>query len=60
VTETQLQKVLQALSKSSISIVSIHHHMTGETPKLLLIHYWGHGSAQQLAKGIKSALNAQK
>ncbi len=60
VLETELQGVLKALRKADIAIVAIHHHMTGETPRLLFLHYWGRGRADALARGVKSALATQK
>ena len=60
VLESELKPVLRALRKSNIDIVAIQSHMTGENPRYLFLHYWGRGSAQELARGIKSALDTQK
>ena len=57
--ESELQVVLKALRGSGIAITSIHHHMVNETPKIVFLHYWGAGSASDLAKAIKTALDAQ-
>lgn len=59
-TENELQTVLRSLRASGISIVAIHHHMTGETPRYLFLHYWGKGTAASLATSLKQALEAQK
>jgi hypothetical protein len=59
VLETELQPVLRALRKADIGIVAIHHHMTGESPRVLFLHYWGRGKAVTLARGVKSALDVQ-
>jgi hypothetical protein len=59
-TEEELQTVLRSLRASGINIVAIHHHMTGETPRYLFLHYWGKGSAASLAASLKQALDAQK
>jgi hypothetical protein len=56
VTEAELQPVLKALRASGINIVAIHHHMSGETPRILFLHYWGRGKAAALAQGVKQAL----
>lgn len=56
VLETELQDVLKTLHAGNINIVAIHQHMVGETPRMLFLHYWGRGPANQLAKTIKSAL----
>ena len=58
--ESELQAVLKALRKAGIDIVAIHHHMTGEEPRIVFLHYWGLGPADQLARGLRSALDAQR
>jgi hypothetical protein len=55
----ELQSVLRTLRHSGIHIVAIHSHMEGETPAAIFLHYWGKGSAADLARGVKSALDAQ-
>jgi hypothetical protein len=54
--ESELQPVLKALRHADIQIVAIHQHMTGETPRIMFLHYWGIGRAEDLARGIRSAL----
>jgi Domain of Unknown Function (DUF1259) len=58
--ETELQRVLKSMRKEGINIVAIHHHMSEEKPKVLFLHYWGRGKAQDLAQGLKHTLDAQK
>ena len=58
--ETELQGVLKALRKADINIVAIHHHMTGETPRYLFLHYWGRGRVDALTRGLKAALDTQR
>jgi len=53
VTEDELQPVLRALLKDKINIVAIHQHMTHEEPRIMFFHYWGRGSAKDLANAIK-------
>lgn len=55
--EDELQDVLKALRGANINIVAIHNHMVGESPKVMFLHFWGVGRTQDLAKGIKSALD---
>ncbi len=57
VLESELQDVLKALRGSDINIVAIHNHMTGEQPRMLFLHYWGVGPTEQLAGGLKTALD---
>jgi len=58
--ETELQGVLKALRKADINIVAIHHHMAGETPRYLFLHYWGRGRVEALTRGLKAALDTQQ
>jgi hypothetical protein len=56
----ELQPVLKALRANDINVVAIHSHMEGESPKAIFLHYWGTGSAEKLAQGVRSALDTQK
>jgi hypothetical protein len=57
--EDELQGVLKSLRKNGVNIVAIHSHMTEENPRTLFLHYWGRGSAADLAKSLKAALDTQ-
>jgi hypothetical protein len=58
--ESELQAVLKALRAAGINVVAIHQHMTGETPRIMFLHYWGVGPTAALAGGLKAALDTQK
>ncbi len=58
--ESELQGVLKALRQAGINVVAIHNHMVGEQPRVLFLHFWGVGSTDSLAKGLKAALGATK
>ncbi len=57
VLESELQPVLKALRGAGIDIVAIHQHMTGESPRIMFLHYWGVGSTASLAMGVRAALD---
>jgi hypothetical protein len=57
VSESELQATLKTLRAGGIDIVAIHHHMTGEEPRILFLHYWGRGKAADLAATVKKALD---
>jgi len=59
VLETELQGVLKALRHAGIDVVAIHNHMTHEEPRIIFLHFWGKGSAEMLAQGVKAALDSQ-
>jgi hypothetical protein len=58
--EPEVQPVLKALRGAGIHIVAIHHHMIGESPRTVFLHYWGVGPTRELAKGLKAALDTQR
>ncbi|MFL5243810.1 MAG: DUF1259 domain-containing protein [Gemmataceae bacterium] len=59
-TAAEVQPVLHALRKAKIHVVALHNHMIGEQPAFYFTHFWGKGKAEDLANGIKAALDAQK
>lgn len=59
-TGPEVQPVLRTLRKNDIHIVALHNRMMGEEPTFYFTHYWGKGSAEELAKAVKAALVAQK
>src|SRR5262249_13026842 len=57
--EDELQPVLKALRSAKINVVAIHNHMLEDAPRTVFLHYWGIGATEQLAKGVKAALDVQ-
>src|SRR4051794_17312271 len=53
----EVQPVLKVLRQNGIDIVAIHHHMTGTSPTIYFLHYWGTGSVDKLAVAFKAALD---
>ena len=39
--------------------MALHNHMIGEEPAFFFTHFWGKGTAEELAKGVRAALDAQ-
>ena len=55
--ESEVQGVLKTLRGAGIDVVAIHQHMTGESPRVMFLHYWGVGPTEELAKGLRAALD---
>jgi len=55
--EDEVAPVIKTLVENGIEIVAVHNHMVHEQPRVFFLHYWGVGSAEQLAKGLKAALD---
>jgi len=53
----EVTPVLKALRSHGIEVVAIHQHMTGTTPTIFFLHYWGKGPAAQLATGVRAAVD---
>lgn len=53
----EVEPVIKALIENGIEVVAVHNHMVHENPRAFFLHYWGTGNAEQLAKGLKAALN---
>lgn len=59
-TAPEVNKVIRELQKGGINIAAVHNHMLDETPRIFLLHYWGTGPAEQLAKTVRSAFDQAK
>ncbi|TWI78990.1 uncharacterized protein DUF1259 [Lacibacter cauensis] len=55
--EDEVAPVIKALVENGIEVVAVHNHMVHEEPKVFFLHYWGVGNAEELAKGLKNALD---
>lgn len=55
--EGEVNRVVEALRKNNLEVVALHHHMLGEQPRTVFLHYYGRGPASELAKGFRAALD---
>ena len=55
--DSEVNKVVRALRSHNLEVVAIHHHMLGEQPRTVFLHYYGRGPAAELAKGFRAALD---
>ena len=55
--EDEVAPVIKALVENGIEVVAVHNHMVHEQPRIFFLHYWGIGNAQQLARGLRAALD---
>jgi len=47
------------LRHADIHMVALHNHMIGEQPAYYFLHIWGKGSADDLARALRTALDTQ-
>lgn len=57
--EEEVGAVVESLVGRGIEIVSLHNHMVHEEPRVVFLHYWGRGAAEDLARAIRAALETQ-
>lgn len=55
--ENEVAPVIKALVENGIEVVAVHNHMVHEQPRTFFLHYWGIGNAEELAKGLRAALD---
>jgi hypothetical protein len=54
--EREVTPVLTALRANGLYVVAIHHLMTGVSPTVVFLHYFGSGPAAKLAQGVRAAI----
>jgi hypothetical protein len=58
--EGEVNPVIAKLRSSAFEISAVHNHLQEETPRLMYVHYMGHGPAAQLATSLRAALSVSK
>lgn len=55
--EPEVNPAVKALRQNNLEVVALHHHMLGDNPKIIFLHYYGTGAAATLAQGFRAALD---
>jgi hypothetical protein len=55
--QAEVNPVIAALRKNNLEVVALHHHMLGDDPHIIFLHYYGQGPATTLARGFRAALD---
>jgi hypothetical protein len=53
----EVQPAIDMLSRNGFEIDAVHSHMLTEQPRLFYLHCWATGNAEQLARGMREALD---
>ena len=56
-TQDQVNPVMSALLDNGLQVTALHNHFLWDEPRLLFMHIHGSGTAQDLAKKVKPALD---
>ncbi len=54
---SEVNPVVKALTEHGIAVTAIHNHMLTESPRLFFLHFWAVDDPEQLAKGLRAALD---
>ena len=60
VTERQLDPLVRALVSAGITVTAVHSHLSGESPRLLYVHFWGDGPPAALVQQLRQAADAAR
>ena len=55
--ESEVNSVIRVLRSNNMEVVAVHHHMLGDVPKIIFLHYYGSGEAAKLAAGFRATLD---
>jgi hypothetical protein len=58
--ESEVNPVMSKLRAAGFEITGVHNHLINETPRILYMHYMGHGSATEIANSLRAALAVSK
>lgn len=56
-TQDEVNPVMSAVLAQGLNVTALHNHFFWESPRMFYLHVHGHGSAADLAKRIKPALD---
>src|SRR5687768_10700214 len=58
--QDEVNPVMSALFSHGLSVTALHNHFFYDEPKVYFMHIGGEGTIEQLAKGVRSALDKVK
>ena len=58
--ESELTPVMKSLRSAGFEISAVHNHLLNEVPRVVYMHYVGHGKSVELAKSLRAALAESK
>src|SRR6185437_6446721 len=58
--QDEVSPVMKKLRTAGFEITAVHNHLREETPRLMYMHYMGHGPAEQIASSLRTALAVSK
>jgi hypothetical protein len=59
-TEDEVNPVMSALQAGGVEQTAVHHHILGESPRIIYVHVHAHGDAVKIAQTIRNAVAVTK
>lgn len=59
-TENEVNPVISALQAGGVHQTAVHHHILGESPRIIYVHVHAHGDALRIAQTIRAAVAATR
>jgi len=56
----EVAPVLQRLEEDGVTVTALHNHLIRESPKVMYLHFWGEGEAEDVAMKLRRALALTK
>jgi len=56
-TDDEVNPIAKALRSHGIAVTALHNHMIHGTPALYFMHFWAEDTAQNVAAGLKAAID---
>ena len=57
VDQPKVQAVVRALREHNILVTALHNHLLDDSPRMVFIHFWAEGPANEVAQGLKAAVD---
>lgn len=59
-TDAEINPVISALQDHGFEITALHNHLANASQPVMYLHFWGHGTAPELASAVRDALGRTK
>lgn len=56
--EGEVNRVIAALHAGGVKVTAVHNHMLEDAPRMVFVHFWAEGAADEVSKALRRALDA--
>ena len=54
----EVDATVKSLRKDGIMVTAMHNHLLDDEPRMVFVHFWAEGGAENVASGLRRALDA--